>query len=100
VQKIAVIRACMMGSTHLNCYRSITDLPISVKYVCDKIESKAQKAANLYDVKLSSLDEILNDPEISIVDICTPTFSHKDIVVQTAKHGKNVFCEKAYSPLG
>ncbi|MGC9217999.1 MAG: Gfo/Idh/MocA family protein [Athalassotoga sp.] len=94
MQKIAVIGAGMMGSTHLNCYRSITDLPISAKYVCDKIESKAQKAANLYDVKLSSLDEILNDPEISIVDICTPTFSHKDIVVQTAKHGKNVFCEK------
>lgn len=38
--------------------------------------------------------EIINDPEIDAVFICTSTPSHVDLIVRSAKAGKHIFCEK------
>ena len=38
--------------------------------------------------------EILNNPEINAVLICSSTDTHADIAVEAAKAGKNIFCEK------
>jgi len=37
---------------------------------------------------------ILNDPDIQAVVICSPTNTHAQIVVEAAKAGKHIFCEK------
>lgn len=37
---------------------------------------------------------IINDESIDAVYICTPTDSHADLIMQAAKKGKAVFCEK------
>ncbi len=39
-------------------------------------------------------DELLRDPAIEAVLICSPTATHADLVVAAAKAGKHVFCEK------
>src|SRR5687768_9526184 len=36
----------------------------------------------------SSFDEMLNDPEIDIVDICAPTLTHRDLALRALKAGK------------
>ncbi|MGC1462989.1 MAG: inositol 2-dehydrogenase [Terracidiphilus sp.] len=38
--------------------------------------------------------EIIADPAIEAVLICSPTNTHADLIVQTAKAGKHIFCEK------
>jgi len=38
--------------------------------------------------------EILNDPEIDAVLICSSTDTHSNISVEAAKAGKHIFCEK------
>ncbi|MEF3317129.1 Gfo/Idh/MocA family oxidoreductase, partial [Peptoniphilus grossensis] len=35
-----------------------------------------------------------NDKEINIIDICTPPFTHEDIILKSIKAGKNIICEK------
>lgn len=39
-------------------------------------------------------EEMLADPRIEAVLICSPTDTHADLVVQAARAGKHIFCEK------
>ena len=41
-----------------------------------------------------SSDEILADPNIHAVLICSSTNTHADLIVQAAQAGKHIFCEK------
>ncbi len=45
--------------------------------------------------KYTSLDALLADPEIDLVDICTPTDQHPAMAVAALKAGKHVLVEKA-----
>jgi myo-inositol 2-dehydrogenase/D-chiro-inositol 1-dehydrogenase len=46
---------------------------------------------------LSSGAEIIADPEIDAVAICSPTDTHADLIVAAAQAGKHIFCEKPIS---
>jgi predicted dehydrogenase len=39
-------------------------------------------------------DELIASPDVNTIYVCTPTGSHKDLVVSAARAGKAVFCEK------
>jgi len=41
-----------------------------------------------------SNQEIIADPQIDAVLICSPTGTHVDLIVEAAKAGKHIFCEK------
>jgi len=57
-----------------------------------------QEYAKIKGFKLSaSLDEALADPAVQAVVLATPHSLHADQVVQVAKAGKAVFCEKPLS---
>ena len=43
---------------------------------------------------LAGLEEVVNRPDIDIVDICTPNFLHPAIAIEAAKAGKHIVCEK------
>jgi predicted dehydrogenase len=40
------------------------------------------------------LEEVLADPEVELVDLCTPTPLHPEQAIASLKAGKHVFCEK------
>ncbi len=41
---------------------------------------------------------LINDPEIDIIDICTPNMYHRDQAVAALGAGKHVICEKPLAP--
>lgn len=43
---------------------------------------------------VKSVDEIINNPDVDIVIVCTPNNTHKDLTIQSLKNNKHVFCEK------
>lgn len=47
-------------------------------------------AAKVY----GSLDELLADPEVDVVDICLPHHLHTDAIIASAEAGKAILCEK------
>ncbi len=42
--------------------------------------------------------DIISDPEIDIIDVCTPNMYHTDLVVAALDAGKHVICEKPLAP--
>ena len=42
----------------------------------------------------SNLDELLQDPQIDLIDVCLPTPQHADVAIRAIEAGKHVLCEK------
>ena len=38
--------------------------------------------------------DIVDDPDIQVVDICTPNNAHAEIAIAAARAGKHILCEK------
>ncbi|MCX7801029.1 MAG: Gfo/Idh/MocA family oxidoreductase [Fimbriimonadales bacterium] len=102
--RIALIGYQFMGKAHSNAYRQVSkffDLPVEpvLKTLCGRNEQRVRAAAEHLGWQGYATDyrQVLEDPEIDIVDIATPGSSHCEIAVAAAKAGKHVFCEK---PIG
>lgn len=67
--------------------------------ICDIDEDKLRKVKREHNVKYAynNIDDLLNNKEIDIVNICTPSGMHPEMVIKCIKKGKDVLCEK---PLG
>jgi myo-inositol 2-dehydrogenase/D-chiro-inositol 1-dehydrogenase len=62
--------------------------------VADADAEAAKSLAGATDANVATVDAILADPAIRAVVICTPTFTHADLIERAAKAGKAIFCEK------
>lgn len=63
--------------------------------VMDVDSSKVEAVSNSYNVKgYTNLEELLDDPEIDAVHVCTPHKYHGEQVVLSARAGKHVLVEK------
>jgi len=90
---VGVVGAGTMGLFHTNGYKEIPEA--EVRAVFDLEEARARKFAEQHGIELyPSIGQMLEDSEIEIIDICTPTPSHKEIFLRAIEAGKHVFCEK------
>jgi UDP-N-acetylglucosamine 3-dehydrogenase len=93
VHIVAISGAGSMGRTHANCYKQCDEA--RVKYVIDSNAERAHDVAALCDaIPQVHPDTALKDPEVDIVDVCLPTYLHREYVEKAAYAGKHVFCEK------
>ncbi len=76
--------------------KAINDLPNGkLVAVFSRSAERAEKFANERGIKAySQLDKFLDDPDIDVVTICTPSGAHMEPTIEAAKHGKHVLCEK------
>ena len=93
--KIAIIGCgTIANSAHIPAYMKNPD--VEIKYFCDIIPEKAKKAVEKYGCGIAVVDykEVLADPEIEAVSVCTPNLMHATISIDALNAGKNVLCEK------
>jgi len=92
--KVGVIGCGTIGNAaHLPAYTKNPRAELA--YVCDIIPERAQKAAGEYGGKaVTDYREVLADPQVSAVSVCTPNNTHSTITVAALDAGKNVLCEK------
>ena len=93
--KVAVIGCGTIANVaHIPSYMNNPD--VEIKYFCDIILDRAETAVEKYGCGTAVEDyrEVLADPEIEAVSVCTPNNVHSPISVDALKAGKNVLCEK------
>ncbi len=69
---------------------------VEVVAICDIQVEKARKMAEKYGVAqvFQHYSDMLDLPELDVIDICTPNYLHSIIAVEALEKGKHVFCEK------
>ena len=92
--RTAVIGTGFMGRVHLEALRRIEH--VDVVEVAATSTDKARAAAEGYNVLNSTGDwqDVMRDPSIDAVHVCTPNDSHFPIARAALEAGKHVLCEK------
>ena len=64
--------------------------------ICSQTGQSAKELAELYEIEIVSrhYEEVLQQPDIDTVFICTPTDAHREIAETAMKYGKHVLVEK------
>lgn len=100
--KVGILGFGFMGKAHTFGYQTMQlyydNLPFLMKLgaVATRDEEKGKALQQEFGFEYYAADEdrIINDPNIDIIDICTPNNMHKDALIKCIKAGKNVYCEK------
>lgn len=93
--KVAIIGCGTIANRqHIPAY--LKNEKAEIKYFCDIIPERAQKAVEDYGCGIAITDYkvALKDPEIEAVSVCTPNNMHAIISIDAMRAGKNVLCEK------
>lgn len=92
--KCGIIGSGVIAPVHLESYRKVPG--VTVKTLCDLVPGKAEAMAQKYNVPCVCQDymQMLLDPEIDCVSVCTDHASHGKIAADALEHGKHVICEK------
>lgn len=71
-------------------------IPVRLKTVMARRPEQIKKVMELYGFEkgTTEYDDLLNDPEIDVIDICTPPYVHKEEIIRAMRAGKHVICEK------
>lgn len=93
--RVAVIGAGRIGKIHIeNLANKISGVEVAcvADIQVDKTKGWAQKIG--IERVISNPIEAIRDPDIDAVIICSPTDTHADLIIESAKAGKDIFCEK------
>jgi len=96
--RFGVIGAGRIGNIHAETL--VTRIPgVTVKSIADVVQASSQQAAELLHIPVSTTDyrEMLDDPEIDAVAICSSSDTHAKIIIEAAQTSKHIFCEKPIS---
>jgi predicted dehydrogenase len=114
---VGIIGLGFMGGTHISAYlkAAAAGFGCRVAAVCDADPARLKRqvggggggggaggnlatGAAAFDPSsvrtFTCIDDILADPGIDLIDVCTPTDTHVDIAVAALNHGKHVLVEK------
>ncbi|UYO03053.1 inositol 2-dehydrogenase [Paenibacillus sp. PSB04] len=94
---IGVIGAGRIGRLHTE--NLLKHPQVNVKAIADLQIDHARAWGNGLGIPLLTQDaeQIISDPGIDAVFICTSTNTHIDMIERSAKAGKHIFCEKPIS---
>ncbi|MCL7749948.1 inositol 2-dehydrogenase [Halalkalibacter alkaliphilus] len=94
---LGIIGAGRIGRLHVDNLRLVPEIRVkSVSDVAiDHLQSWAEEKQ--IDVLTTDYKDLLNDPEIDAVFICSPTTTHANLIKEAAAAGKHIFCEKPVS---
>src|ERR1700691_2789293 len=95
--KAAVFGTGFVGRVHLEGIRRLGF--VEVYAIGESREEKARKLGEELHVGKTTSDyhQILDDPEVDVVHVCTPNALHLPMVTDALNAGKHVICEKPLS---
>ena len=92
--RFGIIGCGVIASSHGDAINAVEGAELVA--VSDIIEERMEEFASKYGAAKQYTDylQLINDPEVDAVCICTPSGMHGEMVINAARAGKHVFCEK------
>lgn len=93
--KVGLIGSAFCADLHIEGFRRATDVS-EVVAVCSSNKERAEAFAKKHGIPkvYANYQELLDDAEIEVADICLPNFLHAQVAIAAFKKGKHVICEK------
>ncbi|WP_096155843.1 MULTISPECIES: Gfo/Idh/MocA family protein [Bacillus] len=92
--KIGVI-GCGSIAKHRHLPEYANNKQVEIVAVCDIVEARVNEFAEQYSAKAyTNYEELLANPKIDAVSVCTPNYLHAPVSIAALKAGKHVLCEK------
>jgi len=90
------VGAGFSASFHLRSYQQVQRVPVEIRAIASRTRARAEQLAGRYGIPKVYDDyrALLEDPSIGVVDLCVPNALHLPLVLEVAKAGKHVICEK------
>lgn len=84
---------------HMDALKRFSGIPLCYKHIVARRFEQVKAYKEKYGFINCSLcyEDLLNDPEIDVVDICTPPYVHEEMIEKALNAGKHVICEKPLS---
>ena len=81
-------------NAHVPCY--LRNGNAEIRYFCNRNKEKAEACVEKFGMGKAVTDyrEVLADPEVDAVSICTPNYLHARMSIDAMRAGKDVLCEK------
>ncbi len=98
--KTAIIGLGGISRTHIETYQKFPER-CQIIACSDTYPDKALKKIEEFGLSIPIYEDykkILDDPEIHLVSICTPPYTHAQISIDCLNAGKHVICEKPMAP--
>lgn len=86
ILKIGIVGGGGMGKVHYANWKEVEGAEVVA--LCGNTDTAAQWGVRAFD----AIEKMT--PFVDVVDICTPTFMHRDQVIESLELGKDVICEK------
>ncbi|SCX25016.1 Glucose-fructose oxidoreductase precursor [Agrobacterium sp. DSM 25558] len=93
--KVGII-GCGIGRSHISEGYAMHPDKYEVAVLCDLDAVRLNAVADEFSVpcRITSSDELMEMPDIDIIDICTPPAIHTKLILHALAAGKHVVCEK------
>ena len=97
ILKIGVVGCGRIGTLHIN--NLINSVPgVQVVAAADPMLDKSGAREWLAERKITNVStdfmDVINNPEVDVVFVCSSTDTHCDVSMAAVQAGKHVFCEK------
>ena len=93
---VGTIGAGYAARLHGSGYEKVCGVQVRLKTISDLNLALAEKLKEQFGYEQATADyrDILNDPEIDVVDLVVPPFLHTKMAIEAMRAGKHVICEK------
>jgi predicted dehydrogenase len=84
---------------HMEALKRVSGIDVRCRHIISKTSQRLMKAKERFGFERASLDfrDLLTDPQIDVIDICTPPYVHEEMIIRALRAGKHVICEKPIS---
>jgi predicted dehydrogenase len=104
--RTGIVGLGFMGQQHFAIHQAMDSIQLLA--ICDKKEKRRAAQAEAVGgnigeaqtldlsalARYATVEELIANPDVDCVDICTPTYLHADMTVKALEAGKHVICEK------
>ncbi|NHN29894.1 Gfo/Idh/MocA family protein [Paenibacillus agricola] len=93
---IGIIGSGFSASLHAEAFHKVYGIDVTIKAIAGTNKERADAFAKKHHIPVvySNYQELLEDEDIDVVDLCVPNVMHAQIAIEAAQAGKHIICEK------